>query len=84
MSRVDGNRIRLYASIGETVRAKRVGGKFTLEQLAKATGISKSQLAKIEEGVTSCPAHVLVAIADALDCSLDELVPVQTDDEAAA
>jgi transcriptional regulator with XRE-family HTH domain len=85
VSRVDGNRIRLYAAIGETVRAKRVGGKFTLEALSRATKISKSQLAKVEEGLTSCPAHVLVALADAFDCTLDDLVPVLTvESEAAA
>lgn len=78
MSRVDGNRIRLYASIAETVRAKRVGGKITQEALAKAAGMSKGQYAKLEEGITSCPVHVLVAIAEVLDCSLDELVPVLT------
>ena len=83
MSRVDGDRIRLYAAIGEAVRAKRVGGKFTLEALSRATKISRSQLAKVEEGVTSCPAHVLVAIADAFDCTIDELVPVLTDEAAA-
>lgn len=83
MSRVDGNRIRLYAAIGEAVRAKRVGGKFTLEALSRATGLGKSQLSKVEEGVTSCPAHVLVAIANAFDCTLDDLVPVLADEAAA-
>lgn len=83
MSRVDGNRIRLYAAVAETVRAKRLAGKLTQERLAAMIGVSKGQFAKIEEGLTSCPLHVVVALADAFDCTIDELVPVLTDEAAA-
>jgi transcriptional regulator with XRE-family HTH domain len=83
VSRVDGNRIRLYSAVAESIRAKRLAGKLTQEKLASIIGVSKGQLAKIEEGGTSCPLHVVVALADAFDCTLDDLVPVLTDEAAA-
>lgn len=79
----DGNRIRLYASVAAALRARRDEEGFTLRELEAEIGVSHSTLAKIEEGTTACPLHVLVALADIYDCTLDDLVPVIADEAAA-
>ncbi len=78
----DGKKIRLYAAVGVRLAAFREGANMTLTVLAQRTGLSKSQLSKIEDG-QACPLHVLVALADAYDVTLDELVPVLTETRAA-
>lgn len=77
----DGNKIRLYSAVGARLAHLRDVANLTLTQLEKKSGICKSQLSKIEEG-GACPLHVLVALADVYDVTLDEMVPVLTDEAA--
>lgn len=79
----DGNRIRLYACVAEVLKKRREEEGFTLRDLEEEIGVSHSTLAKIEEGTTACPLHVLVALAYVYDCTLDDLVPVIPDEAAA-
>ncbi len=71
----DGNRIRLYAAVAGALRSQRDAAGLSLTKLAAKSGIATAQLAKIEEG-QACPLHVLVALADVYDTTLDDLVPV--------
>jgi DNA-binding XRE family transcriptional regulator len=56
------------------VRAWRDHRKLTQEQLAKAAGISKSYLSQIESGKRKGTTNVLVALANALNLDLDDIV----------
>ena len=73
------DRIRLYARVGEQLRAMRERHGRGMNEVAEALGVSRSTLQKIEQGVTPCPLHLLVAFAEAFDCTLDELVPVDVE-----
>ena len=83
MRHVDGKKIQLYAAVGTRLREMRDAEGYTLAELSDRSGIAKTQLSKIEEGATACPLHVLVALAEVYDATLDDLVPVLTDYEAA-
>ena len=83
MRHVDGKKIQLYAAVGVRLREVRDEQGYTLAELAERTGIAKTRLSKIEEGATACPLHILVALADVYDTTLDDLVPVLTGKEAA-
>jgi DNA-binding Xre family transcriptional regulator len=75
----DGKKIRLYRAIGDRVREMAKRQDLTLAELARRIGMSSDALRHISEGM-SCPAHVLVAIAEELDCTVDDLIPVLTED----
>lgn len=77
------HKIRLYAAVGARLREVRDAEGYSLAELSERTGIAKTQLSKIEEGATACPLHILVTLADVYDTTLDALVPVLTDSEAA-
>jgi transcriptional regulator with XRE-family HTH domain len=80
----DGKKIRLYTRIGECVREMRRAHGVSVARLASTIDVSVSTLQKIETASLPPPVWVLAAIADVFDCTLDELVPVIADDEAAA
>ncbi len=71
----DGKKIRLYAAVGARIACYREEAGLSQAQLGERIGVSKAQLGKIEDG-QGCPLHVLVALADAYDVTLDDLVPV--------
>lgn len=70
----DGNKIRLNALIGREIRGRREAAKLTLRELAPAAGVSWSYLEKIETGISPCPVHVLISLANAFGCTIDDLV----------
>jgi putative transcriptional regulator len=78
----DGKKIRLYAAVGTRVQCHRETAGLSQSDLAERIGVSKSTLGKVEDG-QACPLHVLVALADVFDVTLDELVPVLTETRAA-
>jgi len=52
----------------------RTSKRISQSELSNSTGISQSQISKIEKGLTSSPAHdKLVRIAEALNCTIDDL-----------
>jgi DNA-binding XRE family transcriptional regulator len=73
----DGARIELYASVGRAIREHRTRAGLLGEHVAARIGVGSGTLHGIESGAP-CPLHVLVKLADVFDCTLDDLVPVQT------
>lgn len=66
---------RVYLELGVRVRQRRDELKLTQEQLAKRIGISRSSLANIERGRHYAPVHLLLALAEALQVEMGELLP---------
>ena len=53
---------------------ERTKRKVSQSELSEQSGVSQSQISKIEKGLTSSPAHdKLVRIAEALNCTIDDL-----------
>lgn len=73
---LQASRIHLHAAIGRAIQSRRVEAGLSLRAIAPHVGVSSNFLDKIEEGVSPCPIHVLVALANVFDCTLDDLVPV--------
>ncbi|MDO5289204.1 MAG: XRE family transcriptional regulator [Pseudomonadota bacterium] len=65
---------RRDAAFGAAVRARRAVMGITLEQLADATGISRSALSRIERDELGTSLNYGLAIAQALGCDLSELL----------
>lgn len=70
-ARKDAHNIR----IGRRCREYRTARNLTIEQLAKATGMSASTLGSLEAGDLA-PAWMIVELADYYDCTCDDLMPV--------
>lgn len=66
----------MYVRVGEAIQRARREECLSGADLARRVGITPTHMQKIETGETACALHVLVAIADELDLTLDELVPV--------
>lgn len=66
------------AAFGAAVRARRAEMGITLEQLAEATGISRSALSRIERGALGTSLSYGLAIAQALGCELSQLLHTPT------
>ncbi len=49
-------------------------------RLSDDIGISQSMLTNIEQGTIACPLFVARNIAEVVDCTLDDLVPVTLDE----
>jgi XRE family transcriptional regulator, aerobic/anaerobic benzoate catabolism transcriptional regulator len=62
------------AALGERTKALRVRRGLTRKALARATGVSERHLANLEYGVGNASILVLLQVAQALQCSLAELV----------
>src|SRR6202021_4228173 len=62
------------AALGERAKALRVRRGLTRKALARATGVSERHLANLEYGVGNASILVLLQVAQALQCSLAELV----------
>lgn len=69
----------LYVRVGEAIRAHRLEARLSAKQLAERCGVTETHLQRVEEGTTACPLHLLVAVADVFDLSLDEIVLVTVD-----
>lgn len=63
-----------YAAIGTRIRELRRARGWTQARLAELSGIEPSNLSHIERAATKLSLPTLVAIANALEVSLDELV----------
>ncbi len=62
------------AALGERARALRVRRGLTRKALARLTGVSERHLANLEYGVGNASILVLSQVAQALQCSLAELI----------
>lgn len=63
-----------YKSIGKRIRIARVRAELTQEKLAELVDISPTHLSNIETGTTRVSITALVAIANALSVTLDDLL----------
>lgn len=65
-----------YLSVGATIRAARQSAGLSETELAKRARIAHSTVNNAEMGST-CSLLVITKIAEALDCTLDALVPTE-------
>lgn len=64
--------------LGERVRTARERERMLQGELARAAGVSKKVMSQIELGTATPNAYVLARIAETLDCTIDDLVPLTT------
>lgn len=65
----------LYESVGGRIRELREKSGDSQTAMAFAIGVNKATISAAESG-EACSLHLLVLIAEHLDCTLDDLVPV--------
>lgn len=73
---MDNSARELSAAIGAKVRAERQAREWTLDQLAKATGVSRRMIINVEQGAANPSVTTLLRISDALGIALQALVEV--------
>ena len=61
-------------AIGERIRARRNQIEMSQEELGSALGVSFQQIQKYEKGVNRLSSGRLVQLADALQCSVTDLI----------
>jgi transcriptional regulator with XRE-family HTH domain len=71
----------MYLRVGKAIYRARNAECMSRAELARRIGCTAGHLQAVEDGITACSLHLLVAIADDLDLTLDELVPVAIDDK---
>ncbi|MEI1280506.1 MULTISPECIES: helix-turn-helix domain-containing protein [Leptospira] len=71
--------VSLNQSIGRNVRNYRKDRKISVENIAKMVSLSKSSIVQIERGQQATPVHKLYLIAEALNCSIFDLLPSMED-----
>ena len=62
-----------YIELGKAIRKRRMELRFTQEMLAERAGISFAFVGHIERGTRIPSFNTVCKLADALDCSIDEL-----------
>ena len=60
--------------LGQRLQICREAKKITQAEMAQACHLSKNYISAIERGVNKCTAQTLIAYAEKLDMSLDELI----------
>ena len=63
--------------LAENIRVERARKKYSQEYLAEQADITPQHLYRIESEKVSPTIHVVVCIAQALDVSLDKLIPLK-------
>lgn len=63
-----------YRSIGKRVKIARIKADLTQERLAEIVSVSPSHMSNIETGTTRVSLTLLVAIANALSVTVDDLL----------
>lgn len=71
---MDDQSTALSLAIGARVKRERQGRKWTLDQLASASGVSRRMLVNIEKGSSNAGVGTLLRISDALGVGLPQLV----------
>ena len=65
------------------LRRRRVAARLTVTELAAKAGINMSYLWQLENGKYSASPRVLGALADALECDVEDLMPPEENGKAA-
>jgi transcriptional regulator with XRE-family HTH domain len=63
------------ATVGDMILGVRNAKSWTQEKLAGSVGLSRAQIANIEGGRSDVPLKTLKRFADALGCTMRDLVP---------
>ena len=63
-----------YEALGRRIRAQRKLMSMTQAELAERVGVSSAFIGHIERGTRIASLETICRIADALECSIDELV----------
>ncbi len=71
---LDAGILALAKSVGRAVSAKRKEKGFTQAQIAEKIGVESETISRIERGTNFAPLPRLAKIADALGCSLADLL----------
>lgn len=69
-----------YAKLGNKIKATRRQKGLTQEKLAESVSCNTSHISNIENNYTKVSLNVLLAIANALDTSIDNLLSEQYED----
>jgi transcriptional regulator with XRE-family HTH domain len=69
-----GANVSLMSVIGERVRARRHARRWTLDQLAERSGVSRRMLVNVEQGTTNASIATLLRLGEALGIGLPTLV----------
>jgi transcriptional regulator with XRE-family HTH domain len=72
----NNNASELSAAIGTMVRSERQAREWTLDQLAKHSGVSRRMLINVEQGTANPSVTTLLRLSDALGIGLQALVAV--------
>ena len=73
-----------YKTLGQRIKAVRQNKTLTQDNLAEMVGCNTSHISNIENNYTKLSLNVLVAIANALDISVDYLLSGQLNDVSSA
>jgi len=60
-------------TLQENIKSARIAKGFSLGEMAQSIGVSSSMLCQVEKGIRMPSISMLFAIAETLNCSLDEL-----------
>ena len=71
---VKNNPVAVAACIAEQVRARRKVLGYSQEELAERVGIDRTYASQIERAIANPSLQVMCGLADALDCSLIDLL----------
>ena len=63
-----------YQEIGKRIRLARIGKNYTQDMLAEIVNLSTPHMSHIESGKTKLSLPTLVRIANALNCTVDQLL----------
>lgn len=63
-----------YKEIGQRIRQARINHNFTQDMLSEKVNLSTPHMSHIESGKTKLSLPTLVRIANALECTVDELL----------
>lgn len=72
----------LYGLLGLRIRRRREELKLTQQALAKAVGVSRASIANVERGRHYAPVHLLLGVAEQMDCEISDLLPSRAELEA--
>ncbi len=84
ISRRDAKEFALNHRVGRAIRRYREEADLSRARLAAMTGLSVTTIERCENGDQPMPLIGLVALADAFDVTLDDLVPVEVDEKESA
>jgi transcriptional regulator with XRE-family HTH domain len=69
----------LYVEFGQRLRSFRERAGLTQHQLATFLGLSRTSISNVEAGRQRIPLHHVYALAGAVNCRIEELLPARPD-----